>query len=79
MDKNSKTSTKNSKKNQQNFYAKHQKITRYITTRKRKATEQTQEQTQEKNPNLPKRKKIYTQEKLSSYFAGKVSPTDAPT
>ena len=61
------------------FYAKHKKITQYITTKKRKATEQTQEQTQENNTKNQKLRKIYTQEKISFYYTSRDPPSDAPT
>ena len=61
------------------FYAKHKKITQYITTKKRKASGQTQAQTQEQNSRTQKLRKTYTQEKISFYCTSRDPSSDAPT
>ena len=61
MDQNSQTSHKVTKKKKQKiFYAKHQKITRFITSMKRKAPSQPQGKSQEPNTGKQKLRKIYT-------------------
>ena len=79
MDQNSQTSHKVAKKKQKIFYVKHQKITRFITSTKRKAPSQPQEKSKEPNTEKQKLRKIYIQGNIYSYFHSRDPPSNAPT
>ena len=78
MDQNSLTSHKDAK-NIYIFFAQHQKITRFITSTKRKAPSQPQEKSQEPNTGKQKLRENYTQGNIYYYFHSRDPPSDAPT